>query len=128
MSKKNMSLLRHITTAIKSAKPDELSSPSFAPIRDDHSANIESLALRGHTRLQVNFNILNLFEQKTAVERFRTRLATGYAVPVDEVTFYRGVDSEAIIQAAGVPGDPRFLKNSGFQGPREMRFGVKFTF
>lgn len=84
--------------------------------------------LAGDRRVQVNFNIINLFDQDTAVERFRTRLAAGYAVPVDEATFYRGVDTEAIIRAAGIPGDPRFLKDSGFQGPRSMRFGVKFIF
>jgi len=78
--------------------------------------------------VQVNFNILNLFDQKTATERFRTRLAAGYAVPVDEATFYRGIDTEAIIAAAKIPGDPRFLKDSAFQGPRAMRFGVKFIF
>lgn len=85
-------------------------------------------ALRGHTRLQINFNVLNLFDQKIATERFRTRLFSGYAVPVDEVTFYRGVDTEPIIAAARIPGDPRFLKDSGFQAPRELRFAVKFTF
>ncbi len=82
----------------------------------------------GNQRLQVSFNVLNLFDSDIATERFRTRLASGYAVPVDEVTFYRGVDAEAIVTAARIPPDPRFLKDSGFQGARAMRLGVKFVF
>jgi outer membrane receptor protein involved in Fe transport len=79
-------------------------------------------------RLTLSLNVVNLFDQKTGLDKFRTQLASGFAVPVDEATFYRGIDTEAIIRAARIPLDPRFLQTDTFQGPLSARFGIRWSF
>jgi outer membrane receptor protein involved in Fe transport len=82
----------------------------------------------GGKQLQVSFNVLNLFNQDTAVSRFSTYQRVNGVVP-DEHLFYTGAQTLAqLITAGNIEKDPRFLMNNGFQAPIQARFGVKFIF
>jgi hypothetical protein len=85
--------------------------------------------------LQLSVNVLNLLNQETAIARFQAETeasdngASAIAgISVSEDDFYRGVDTAALMAAQAVPRDPRFLKDSEFQEPREVRIGLRFTF
>ena len=45
-----------------------------------------------------------------------------------EPDFYRGVDTEQLIEAQGLARDARFLMDSEYQAPRSVRLGVKIGF
>ena len=82
----------------------------------------------GTNNVQVFLNVLNLFNQDTAVRKYSTYQYSGGVVP-DEDAFYAGRQTMASqITAQRVPQDPRFLMNDGFQNPLQARIGVKFTF
>jgi Carboxypeptidase regulatory-like domain/TonB-dependent Receptor Plug Domain len=82
----------------------------------------------GDRRFQVNLNVLNLFDQGTAVGRHSTYHKTNGVVP-DEVLFYNGQQTLAqLIQARNVVIDPRFLMDNQFQLPLQARIGFKFIF
>jgi hypothetical protein len=88
--------------------------------------------LGGARRVQVSFNVLNLFDQEAGVSKFSTFHAVNGVVP-DEVLFYSGQETLASLIAAGladgsVRQDPRFLLNNSFQVPLQARFGVRFLF
>jgi hypothetical protein len=86
--------------------------------------------LAGVRRVQVNFNVLNLFNQETAVSKGSTYQRTGGVTP-NEAAFYAGQQTLASLitsQAASLQADPRFLQNNAFQAPLQARFGVKFLF
>jgi len=85
--------------------------------------------------LQLSINVLNLFNQETAIARFQTETeasdngASAIAgIAVSEDAFYRGINTAALIAAQAVPRDPRFLMDSEFQEPREIRVGLRFIF
>jgi hypothetical protein len=85
-------------------------------------------ALGGARRLQVSFNVLNLFDQEAAVSKFSTYQAVNGVVP-DEVLFYNGQQTlQSLISEQGVVQDPRFLMNNAFQLPIQARFGVRLSF
>jgi hypothetical protein len=94
--------------------------------------------LPGNKRFQINANVLNLFNQRTAVSKFSTQLRSGNGLTFDEAAFYAGqVNFDQLIaagvaaaQAAGKASyvDPRFLMANDFQAPLIARFGVKFIF
>jgi len=91
------------------------------------------ISLAGQKRLQVSFNILNLFNQDTAIARFSTYQQVNGVTPLGpdgtEEAFYRGQLRLAdLIVTQGVAQDARFLKDSAFQAPIAARFGVKFLF
>jgi hypothetical protein len=44
-----------------------------------------------------------------------------------EEQFFRGFNGEQLVAAAGAR-DPRFLLDSQFQDPRQIRLGVRFIF
>ncbi len=78
--------------------------------------------------LQVSLNVLNLFNQDTAVSKHSTYQKVNGVVP-DETLFYTGRQTLAsLITSQGVVKDPRFLMDNGFQAPLQARFGVKFLF
>jgi hypothetical protein len=80
--------------------------------------------------LQVSFNVLNLFDQHTAVSKHSTYQRTGGITP-NEALFYTGqqtLEQLIVSQAANLQADPRFLLDDAFQSPIAARFGVKFTF
>ncbi|HET7694103.1 MAG TPA: hypothetical protein VFK57_00190, partial [Vicinamibacterales bacterium] len=83
--------------------------------------------------LEVSFNVLNLFNQDTAIARFSTYHQVNGVTPLgpdgSEEAFYRGQLRLAdLIVSQGVTQDPRFLKDSAFQAPLQARFGIKFLF
>jgi hypothetical protein len=76
----------------------------------------------------VFLNVLNLFNQDTAISRFSTYQYSGGVVP-DEDAFYAGRETLAsLITSQHVAKDPRFLMDSAFQNPLQARIGFKFTF
>jgi hypothetical protein len=82
----------------------------------------------GQRNFQVFLNVLNLFNQETAIGRSSTYQYSGGVVP-DEDAFYAGQQTLAsLITAQNVPQDPRFLRDNSFQNPLQARFGVKFLF
>ncbi len=84
--------------------------------------------LGGSKQVQISFNVLNLFNQKTAVSKYSTYQATNGVVP-DEALFYRGQQTlEQLIVSQNVIKDPRFLQNNLFQSPIQARVGVSFRF
>ena len=83
----------------------------------------------GTRQLQVSFNVLNLFNQDTAVARYSTYHKVNGPNPVSEENFYRGVETLADqIVRQNIAKDPRFLMDSAFQAPLQARLGVKFLF
>jgi hypothetical protein len=88
---------------------------------------VQEFKLGGAKRLQVMANVLNLLDQQASVNRFSAELEAN-GVSVDENLFYRGIDTRALIASQGLVRDPRFLKDSQFQSPREIRLGVRLTF
>jgi outer membrane receptor protein involved in Fe transport len=95
----------------------------------------QTFKLGGRKTLQLSLNVLNVLDQQTAVARFMTEtessndgIAALTGIRVSEDDFYRGVDTKALIAAQGIERDPRFLKDSEFQEPREVRLGLKLTF
>jgi hypothetical protein len=90
---------------------------------------IQDIKLGGDTRLQLMANVLNLLDADTSISRFPTETAGAQGVQVDitEEQFFRGFNGEALVAAAG-PRDPRFLQDSQFQSPREIRLGLRVIF
>jgi hypothetical protein len=87
----------------------------------------------GTRALQVSFNVLNLFNQDTAISRHSTYHKVNGVTPLGpsgtEAEFYSGQLSLAdLIAPQGVEQDPRFLMDSAFQAPIQARVGVKFIF
>jgi hypothetical protein len=82
----------------------------------------------GTRGVQVSLNVLNLFNQDTAISRFSTYQYSGGVIP-DEDAFYAGRQNLAsLITSQNVPRDPRFLMDNGFQAPIQARVGVRFSF
>jgi outer membrane receptor protein involved in Fe transport len=86
------------------------------------------LRLGQRSALTFSANILNLFDQEAATNYFPTNFYGG-AVNGSEDAFYRGqLDFQSLAQQQNVPTDARFLMDSGYQGVRQIRLGVKFSF
>ena len=82
----------------------------------------------GGQSFQVSANILNLFDQDAVTDIFNSELRQNVSI-ADEVFFQPGgFDTQAIIAQQNRRRDARFLMNNTFQGRREIRLGVKFTF
>ena len=82
----------------------------------------------GQRNFQVFLNVLNLFNQDTAIGKFSTYQYSGGVVP-NEDAFYAGQQTLAsLITSQNVPRAPRFLMDNSFQNPLVARFGVKFLF
>jgi hypothetical protein len=91
----------------------------------------------GARQLQLTFNVLNLFNQDTAISKFtnyhRLNGVSGSSAfganALDEDLFYSGQQTLAqLIEAQGVIKHPAFLMDNGFQAPIQARIGVKFIF
>jgi outer membrane receptor protein involved in Fe transport len=79
-------------------------------------------------QLQVELNVLNLFNQATATSKFVTYQKTNGVIP-DEGLFYAGQQTlEQLIVSQNVVKDARFLMNNAFQAPLQARIGVRFVF
>jgi outer membrane receptor protein involved in Fe transport len=91
----------------------------------------------GAKRLIVSLNVLNLWDQRTAVNKVTTMRRTG-AIPnqpgyYQEAAFYAGqLNFDQLIQKAVANGfmtlNPQFLMVNQYQDPIQARVGVKFTF
>ncbi|MEO7272154.1 MAG: hypothetical protein ABIX28_25175, partial [Vicinamibacterales bacterium] len=82
----------------------------------------------GARAVQGYVNVLNLFNQDTAVNRFVTYQKVNGVVP-NETLFYQGTQTLAsLISSQNIVKDPRFLMDNGFQTPIAVRVGVKFLF
>jgi hypothetical protein len=82
----------------------------------------------GSRSVQAYFNVLNLFNQDTAVSKSSTYQYTGGVIP-DEAAFYAGRQTLAsLITSQNVIKSPAFLMDNGFQAPLQARIGVKFLF
>jgi len=98
--------------------------------------------LPGEKRVQVSFNVMNLFDQKAPVTRIVTPYASG--LNMSDADFFAGFDFAAQAAAAQLEVDPRFAydggygpgvgvnpsamipSQAGFQDRRQARVGVKF--
>ncbi len=82
----------------------------------------------GSREVQLSLNILNLFNQDTAVGKYSTYHKTNGVTP-DEALFYAGRQNLAdLIVSQNVIKDPRFLMDNAFQNPMQARIGVRFIF
>jgi len=83
----------------------------------------------GGRELQVSLNVLNLFNQDTAVSKSsRYHKTNGVRIP-DEAAFYSGtLTLESLIVSQNVIKDPLFLMDNAFQAPIQARIGLKFLF
>ena len=82
----------------------------------------------GEREFQVSLNVLNLFNQDTAISRYSTYQKVNGVVP-NEALFYQGQQTlESLITSQAVVKDPRFLMDNGFQLPIQARIGFKFIF
>jgi hypothetical protein len=89
---------------------------------------LHDFQIMGDRRFQISFNVLNLFDQGTAIGRHSTYQKTNGVVP-NEVLFYTGQQTLAqLISERNVVVDPRFLLNNQFQYPLQARLGFKFIF
>jgi hypothetical protein len=89
---------------------------------------LHDFRIMGDRRFQVSFNVLNLFDQDTAIGRHSTYQKTNGVVP-NEVLFYNGQQTLAqLIQERNVVVDPRFLLDNQFQYPLQATLGFKFIF
>ncbi len=93
-----------------------------------------SFRIGGGRQLQLSMNVLNLFNQDTAIGRNSTYqktngVAGSGAFALDEQLFYRGQQTlEQLIVAQNIIRNPLFLMDNTFQAPIQARFGVKFIF
>jgi len=73
--------------------------------------------------------VTNAFNQGTVTNYFPQELFPGQWVSVDEQAFFfRGVDTQRLIEEQQLARDARFLLDSGFQAPRSVRLGVSLSF
>jgi hypothetical protein len=78
--------------------------------------------------VSLSLNVLNLFNQDTAVSKFSTYQQGNNSVTPDETLFYSGRQTLASLIPTQAVKDPRFLMNNGFQAPAQARFGINFLF
>jgi hypothetical protein len=84
--------------------------------------------LMGTRALQLSFNVLNLFNQDTAIGKFSTYHDNNGVTP-NEALFYSGQQTLAeLIESQGVVQNPQFLMDNAFQAPIQARVGVRFVF
>ena len=75
----------------------------------------------------VGFDIINLFDQETAINKNMTQLQSG-TVEFSEADFYAGNANFAAKAAVAGVQNPMFLQVSDFQPPRVIRFSARFSF
>jgi outer membrane receptor protein involved in Fe transport len=80
----------------------------------------------GKRSLNVYVDVLNLFDQETALRRWKVE--TRAALPLSEEQVFAGFDTQAVIAARNIQRDPRFLRDETFQDRRVARVGVRFLF
>jgi hypothetical protein len=96
-----------------------------------------TISMNEAQKLQIEFNVLNVFNQKTTLHRF-VSLNRGIGVPVDSsamslssVDLRKGYDYNALIQASpdGANAfDPRYGKDDLFSEGLSARIALKWSF
>jgi hypothetical protein len=87
----------------------------------------QSFSVGGRRRVEVSVNVLNLFNQDIAVNRFAAMTRDNVSITNQE--FFAGFDMEQVLaERPAVRRDPRFLQDNAYQAPRTIRLGLKFTF
>ena len=91
----------------------------------------------GNRRIELSMNVLNLFNQRTVINKVTTMRRTG-AIPLGpgyytEADFYAGkLNFDDLIAKAVAAGkmtlNPQFLMANVYQAPIQARFGVRFSF
>lgn len=85
--------------------------------------------LSGRRAVQVSFNVLNLFNQKTATNFFATENKSGFTLDFDEEAFYaHQLDFNTMKAEQHMEFDPRFMKYNAYQAPVQARLAFKFLF
>ena len=79
-------------------------------------------------RLAFGVNVLNLFDQDAPTDYFPFELFFGQAVDIGGDEFFRGFDTRALIDEQELVRDPRFLQDSRFQPPRDIRLSIRLAF
>ena len=89
----------------------------------------QSFSLPRSMRLNVQFNIDNLFDQMTETGKAVAAYRDALVLPSDTV-FFSGFDTAARLAAQGTAGRPNATYNqaSAFQGARSARLSIKLTF
>jgi len=86
-----------------------------------------TVKLPQHTRLNLNANVINLFDQDTATG-YNT---TPYRDPINlsNEAFFAGFDlNTAVANTAGIRTDARFRQANAFLARREIRLAATFSF
>ena len=81
--------------------------------------------------IEINFNVINLFNQKTPLRTFRNlyRQSLPLWQPGDPISqVLAGYDYQTIAASQGATQDPRFLQHDRFLDPISARLGVRFVF
>ena len=86
------------------------------------------LRLNERLRIAFNLNLINTLGSNAVINSWTTQLQPSTAINVTEDQFFNGVNTEQLIAAQGLQQDPRFLQSYGFQQPRQLRFGMRFSF
>jgi hypothetical protein len=82
----------------------------------------------GQRAFQVSLNVLNLFNQQTAISKNSTYQYSGAVTP-NEALFYSGQQTLAqLITSQHIVQNPAFLMDNGYQAPLQARLGFKFLF
>ena len=84
--------------------------------------------LGSRVHLTLSANMINLFNQSGATNYYPRELFEGQIVAVDEVEFFQGIDTQALIDQQQLVRDPRFMMTSSYQTPRTVRLGAKVSF
>jgi outer membrane receptor protein involved in Fe transport len=80
----------------------------------------------GKRSVNVYVDVLNLFDQETALSRFKVE--TRAALPLTDQQVFAGFDTQAVIAQRNILRDPRFLQDQTWQDRRVARVGVRFLF
>ena len=79
-------------------------------------------------RIQLAVNVINVLDQDTVVSRNTRVLAPFNALNIPPSEFFRGLDTQQLIDSQELRRNPLFLMDSGFQPPRQARLSAKFLF
>jgi hypothetical protein len=86
-------------------------------------------------RFRIDANFTNVFNQSTITNRYQNymnRNDGSYLQFKNDVDFFKGFNWQQMVAQGVADGDlrtdPGYNKPNGWQGPRDMRFGLKFSF
>ena len=82
-------------------------------------------------RFRIEANISNLFNQSTVTGRYSNFLNGNdgsYLQFDNEADFFKGFDWRKMVADQELRTDPRYNKANSWQGPRDIRMGLKFMF